>query len=290
MMIQKVQKRKADKCVKSYAKINLFLDVFTRRSDGFHNIRTIFSEIELADEIKYTLTNEPSIKILTNNDNLVEKDNLIYKIAFFIKDTYSVKQGLRVELEKKIPISAGLGGGSTNAAATIYAVNELWELKLRMPEMHAIARQFGSDINFFLAGGTAMGTARGEVITPLADIVMDNILLVNPGFGISSGSAYQMVKLSAENKKYEQLVATHDSKYVFNKLEEQIKIVYPAIDEIIKSCLSRGASNSILSGSGATVIGFFPDKARAQAAREYFIKQGYWSIISKTRRRHDEHN
>ncbi len=164
-----VNQAKRNMFLKSYAKINLFLDVMKKREDGFHDIRTIFSEIDLYDELFFDLTKKGSIEILTDTDQIELHENLIYQLAFFIKDTYDVKDGCRIRLKKIIPIAAGLGGGSSNAAATIIALNKLWNLQLSFSTMRKIAAKFGSDIAFFLTGGIAIGTGKGDDLTPLDD-------------------------------------------------------------------------------------------------------------------------
>lgn len=211
--------------------------------------------------------------------------NLIYKVAVFIKEKFKVKEGAEVELEKNIPISAGLGGGSSNAATTIIALNKIWNLYLSQDQMHEIAAEFGSDINFFLHGGTAIGENRGEKIVPVDDIEIDNIFLVNPGFGISSREAYQNVAISTPISNWNKILETGDVKFCFNKLESGISKFYPEITNIIKYLNENGAAQAILSGSGATVIGFCPNREIAEKFSEYFSKKKYWNCITKTIKR-----
>jgi 4-diphosphocytidyl-2-C-methyl-D-erythritol kinase len=267
------------------AKINLFLDVLGKRPDGYHSIRTVFAEIDLYDELNYTLTKNTGIKILTNRDFVNTEDNLIYKVAFFIQKTYNVRYGVTVHLQKHIPIAAGLGGGSSDAAATIRALSQLWMLDLSAQEQHAIAAQFGSDINFFLEGGTALGLGRGEEISPLSDIPLDNIFLVNPGFGISSGEAYRLVTPMHSDDGWKKLIEEHDIRHAHNTLQSGICDRYPRIRDIINHLCDTGAVKAILSGSGPTIIGFCPDRNTAQRLSEFYSTQGYWNYITKTKRR-----
>ena len=269
----------------SYAKINLFIDVLAKLDSGYHQIRTIFSEIDLCDKLNFVLTKKGSIKILTNKDFVSVENNLIYKVAIFIKQKYNVQCGAEIELEKNIPISAGLGGGSSNAAHTILALSQLWDLNLSKTEMHQIAEIFGSDINFFLEGGTALGENRGEIISLQNDLEIENIFLINPGFEISSKEAYQLVNISTENQNWSKILTKKDMRFCFNKLEEEISRKYPVIKNIIDDLKDNGASNAILSGSGATIIGFCPDFQTAQKFETYYSKKGFWNIITKTKRR-----
>ena len=148
----------------SYAKINLILNVESLLDSGYNKIRTLFSEIDLNDKLKYSLTKSKEIEVWSNIEELCGEKNLIYSVATYLKNKYSVNSGVKIELEKKIPLAAGLGGGSSNAANAIKALNLLWSLNLSIPEMHEIAAKFGSDLNFFLEGGTACGFNRGEII------------------------------------------------------------------------------------------------------------------------------
>jgi 4-diphosphocytidyl-2-C-methyl-D-erythritol kinase len=277
--------RKSKISIRSHAKINLFLDVFSRRPDGFHNIRTIFSEISLYDTLNFILTKNNRVKILSNKDFVSSENNLIYKVALFIKEKYNVQESVEVFLEKIIPVSAGLGGGSSNAAATIRALSEIWDLDLSNEEMHDIAAEFGSDINFFLEGGSALGEKRGEKITPLNDIILEDVFLVKPSFGISSSEAYSSVKLSQENQNWSKLIKTGDAELCYNKLQAGITEIYPEISEIINFLEVNGAKKAMLSGSGSTVIGFCPDSKTAKWLSNYYSSKGYWNYITKTKRR-----
>jgi len=232
------------------------------------------------------LTEKPDIRILSNKDFLCNKKNLIYQIAFFLQQKYNVKKGVEVVLEKKIPVSAGLGGGSSNAAQTILALRKLWELKLSEAELKNTASKFGSDVTFFLTGGCAIGQGRGERITPLDDWEINNILLVNPGFAISSRDAYGIVKITKrENSDFEQFLRTKDKTLCFNSLEKCICRKYPEIQKIITHLKNKGADNAVLSGSGATVVGFFRDYKTAKINSDYYTQKKYWNTITKTKRR-----
>lgn len=290
MANQRNNKRKAFG-LNSYAKINLFLDIEEKLESGYHKISTLFTEIDLHDKLKFSLTNNAELKIMSNISSLNNQSNLIYKIGIYIKDRYSVQYGANIELEKHIPVSAGLGGGSSNAATTIIGLSELWDLNLSKKEMHEIASLFGSDINFFLEGFTAIGENRGEIITQVSDIDIENILLVNPNFPISSKEAYQMVKISNRNLNLQKLLDTQNPVFCFNKLEEGIKEKYPTIHKTLELLKEIGAKNAILSGSGATMIGFFDDPNTCKKARKLINEMNFWSYITSTRRRqNNEHH
>lgn len=231
------------------------------------------------------MTKKDTVKILSDINFVSAKENLIYKVAIFIKDKYNVKFGVKIELQKNIPISAGMGGGSSNAASTIVALSKLWNLKLSKDEMHKIAKNFGSDINFFLEGGCALGENRGEKIFQLKQIELDNIFLVNPGFGISSKEAYEIVSIDGyENDDWKKLIEQKNIQLCFNKLQDGVCKKYPEIQEIINYLLENGAEQAMLSGSGATIIGFCSDRATAEKFSIYYSDMGYWNYITKTKR------
>ena len=231
------------------------------------------------------MTKKDAIKILSDKNFVSAKENLIYKVAIFMKERYKVKFGVEIILQKNIPISAGMGGGSSNAASTIIALSELWKLDLSKDEMHKIAVKFGSDINFFLEGGCALGEDRGEKISPLKQIELDNLFLVNPGFEISSKEAYDSVFLdNNENNNWTELIENKDIQWCYNKLQDGVCKKYPEIQKIIDHLLKNGAKQAMLSGSGATIIGFCPDRTTAEKFSIYYSNIGYWNYITKTKR------
>ncbi|MCL1826567.1 MAG: 4-(cytidine 5'-diphospho)-2-C-methyl-D-erythritol kinase, partial [Candidatus Cloacimonetes bacterium] len=242
---------------------------------GFHSLWTVFSEINLYDILKFSLTKNGDLKILSSLESLNNKDNLIYQVAIYIQAKYSVQYGVKIELNKNIPVAAGLGGGSSNAATTIKGLSRLWNLDLSIGEMQDIASRFGSDINFFLEGYTAIGTNRGEVIQPLdSDLFFDNILLVNPGYPIASREAYQSIDplhfdRMCDLTPGEQLLAKQDAEFCFNRLEAGILAKYPDLQQTKELLHKIGAKKTLLSGSGPTMIAFFDDPKICQKAREY---------------------
>lgn len=223
---------------------------------------------------------------MASTDFVNTQNNIIYKVAFFIREYYEVSSGVRIELQKNIPVAAGLGGGSSNAAATIRALSRLWELGLDHFRMHEIATRFGSDINFFLEGGCALGEDRGQIITPLPDCEIDNILLVNPGFGISSEEAYNAGSVNTKpGGDWSALLHTRDTRLCYNALEKGITRRFPLIGKLILEMKELGAVNAILSGSGPTVIGFFSDSVSTIRASEHFTRKNFWNYITKTNKR-----
>jgi len=229
---------------------------------------------------------------LSNVESLANRDNLIYKIASYIQTQFNVRYGVTAELFKRIPIAAGLGGGSSNAAVTIRCLSELWNLNLPETEMHKIASVFGSDINFFLLAGCALGSGRGELVTPLSCPQEDNIVLVNPGFPISSGEAYSLASLNKDRdhsgfneKALELFLSEWNISDSFNDLEPAIRKKYSQIDEIIIQLESLGVS-AMLSGSGPTIIGYCDTQDHAVEVAEIFNDLKLWTYVGFTTKSH----
>jgi 4-diphosphocytidyl-2-C-methyl-D-erythritol kinase len=260
--------------INSYAKINLYLDVLNKRIDGYHEIETLFSTIDLHDSLKFVLTKKPEIQILSNIPELASANNLVSKVATRIIDDFGVKNGIRIYLKKNIPVAAGLGGGSSNAAVTFIALNALLQLNMKEEYMQNTAAEFGSDLNFFFDGGLARGNARGEKITPLPDGELMQLLLVNPGIAVSSKEAYELVDKITDSY--------NGPKIWFNKLETCVKSKYTVIEDILSSMKYMGAAEAMMSGSGPTCIGYFTVKGQLQKAVEYFNTKLMWNKVVKT--------
>jgi 4-diphosphocytidyl-2-C-methyl-D-erythritol kinase len=271
----------------SYAKINLYLDVLGLLPDGYHEIRTIFTEIEVADVLKFTLTRSKNVEILANVEAISNRDNLAVKVACFLQEKYHVSKGVFIEMEKHIPIAAGMGGGSSNAAITIQSLSELWGLNLSDLEMQEIATKFGSDIPYFLRGGTALGSGKGEKLENLTPFKWDYILLVKPSIGISAREAYTVTQYNEKATDWEQLVGTGDVKLCFNRLQKGICEIYPIITEIISDLEKIGAIKAIMTGSGSTCVGFFIDEITMKEAKDNFERKGFWTCCTRTRTQTD---
>ena len=267
--------------IASYAKINLFLELLGRLPNQYHQVNTVLCSIDLFDELRFALTKSGSVKLWTQLPELNSDENLICRIANYLRERFAVDKGAEIWLEKSIPIAAGLGGGSSNAAITLLALNKLWQLGLSENMMHEIAALFGSDINFFLTGGCALGENRGERISPQADILIPHILLVNPGLRISAGTAYGASELPApgETKRFDPSnpVAT-----MFNRLESAVRKSYPIVDSVLQELEAFGALKSMLSGSGPTCIGIFEDANGLARCQSHFEKMGYYTHQTRT--------
>lgn len=227
------------------------------------------------------MTKNQVIKLCTNIPDLPAEDNLVYKVASYMLKRYKPSAGVEIDLEKRIPLAAGLGGGSSDAANVIFNLNAIWNLNLSQAEKEGIAAQFGSDICFFLQGGVAWGTGRGEIISPAEDIEIDHILLVKPDFGISAASAYSLSKPAvAEGKRQFALDSWRDD--CFNRLEAGIRESYKEIDAILRQLENLKARPVLMSGSGSTCFGIFDNAEELTTCQQCFNQAGYWTKKVRT--------
>jgi 4-diphosphocytidyl-2-C-methyl-D-erythritol kinase len=260
--------------IRSFAKINLALSVLGRRTDGYHDIETIFQSIDLADELEFL----PASKLdLTceNFQDVPKEDNLVWKAAMLLASQLRKTQGAHITLRKTIPSGAGLGGGSSNAAAALLGLRRFWNLDVSDAQLFSIASELGSDVPFFLNGGTALGTGRGERIAALPDPPAEYLVVIFPGIHVSTAEAYRSLNLGLTSRITDHRIQrfcglVHSNKRcraeIFNDFEASILPAYPAIEEAKCFLKDRGAVATLLSGSGSSVFGFFSDGESAFAA------------------------
>jgi len=262
----------------SFAKINLTLEVLGRRPDGYHELRTIFQSLALHDTIAFTTTRRPFAMTCSDPDVPADERNLVWKAASALwreAGRDGGPHGITVELRKRIPAEAGLGGGSSNAAAALLALDRLWRLRLPARRLLAIAGTIGADVPFFLVGGTALGLGRGELVFPLADVRPAWVVLVKPPFGISTAAAYGWLEGAekGDSPLFSEGSAPQkgDSPLflVRNALEAAVEAHHPELKGIREALLRAGARAAALCGSGSTVFGLFdrPRAARIAADR-----------------------
>lgn len=255
--------------LKSFAKINLGLEVIRRRPDGYHDIRTIFQWIDLCDRLEFSSLGKDEV-VLEGNDPSIPWDetNLIFRAALLLRGRASVKDGIRIVVDKQIPPGRGLAGGSSNAAMTLYALNKLWGLNLSKPDLAGLGKRLGSDVAYFLEGGLCLGEDRGERITPLPDLPRLACVLALPPFPISTAMIYGRLLPSAltsdvKVSKIMRFLETGEFGFLENTLEETIFSFYPRLNEIKSLFRDQGAALSLVTGSGSAVFGLFPDREKA---------------------------
>jgi 4-diphosphocytidyl-2-C-methyl-D-erythritol kinase len=271
--------------VRSYAKINWTLDVLSKRDDGYHELRTIYQTVSLHDLIRITETSG-AIEIVSDDPRMpCDETNLAHKAATQLRELAGTKLGARIEIEKRIPVAAGLGGGSSKAAAALIGLRRLWNVHPDEGELMQIAAGLGSDVPFFLVGGTALGVGRGQEVYSIEQAECEHLLLVNPGFAVSTAEAYgRLSRLTPERSAAMMPFTFFAAKgirglslAVTNDLEEVVSAAHPEIAEVKHRLLSLGARRALMSGSGATVFGVFENVERSRRAHSEMRAAGYWS-------------
>jgi len=262
--------------LKAHAKINLGLDVIRKREDGYHEVRMIMQTIGLYDKLTITRTNNPSIVITTNLHYLpTDENNLVYKAVSLIRREYHIEQGVYINLEKKIPVAAGMAGGSADAAAALYGMNRLFNLKLKKKDLMKLGLGLGADIPYCIMRGTVLSEGIGEILTPLPPFPSCHVLIVKPGISVSTKHVYENLKLD-ENTKHPDIdgivacIKNNDLKgavSLFGNVLETVTVKeYPIINEIKEKMYEYGAITSLMSGSGPSVFGLFDDLKKAEKA------------------------
>lgn len=270
--------------VKALAKINLGLDVLGKRSDGYHEVRMIMQTIHLYDQLTITRKAEPLISMETNLDFLpVNENNLVYRAAELMRQQYSITEGVHVVLKKHIPVSAGMAGGSTDAAAVMYGMNELFGLREKRSKLMELGVKIGADVPYCLMRGTALAEGIGERLKSLPPVPKCPVLIAKPGISISTKFVYESLKLDEHTRHPDidaQLRAIYGkdlhalAKNMGNLLETVTVKEYPVIQEIKEHMKAHGALNAMMSGSGPTVFGLFEDEETARRAYEAMLDCG----------------
>ena len=261
------------KTFKSYAKVNLGLKVLDLLPDNYHSIFTIIQEIDFYDIIDIQRNNDNKINLFCDGAVKVpsDKNNLCYQAAELIFKNYNITSGINISLTKKIPIGAGLGGGSSNAATILCGLNEIFKLNISHQEISELALLLGCDVPFFINGGTQISEGKGEILTPLnVNISQYNYLLVFPPFNISTKWAYSFFKKDLPNTfdsdKFRSFQGRLDWKLFENDFENIIKSTYPEVVEIRRIMEMYSSVFVSLSGSGSTMFGVFEDFLKADIA------------------------
>ena len=264
---------------KAYAKINLALDVTGVRDDGYHEVRMVMQTLSLHDRIYIMETDNDSITMTTNLPFLpADRSNLAYLAAQFFMEETGIKKGLHISLNKHIPVSAGLAGGSSDAAAVLRGLNVLFNAKVPNEKLMEIAARLGADVPYCLMGGTVLSEGIGEKLTSLFNAPYASCLLIKPSFSVSTKHIYEKLDLNTvkHHPDIDKMIAAITSgshsaicEASENILEPVTTAEYPEVAEIKKLLLENGADCAVMSGSGPTVFGLYNDKEKA---KEAFIK------------------
>ncbi len=268
--------------LKALAKINLGLDVLGKRDNGYHDVRMVMQTIYLYDNVTLEKTQEPGIQLETNLFYLpVDENNIAYKAAKILMDEFDIKEGVRITLEKHIPVAAGMAGGSTNAAAVLVGMNRLFSLGLSQQDLMDRGVKLGADVPYCVMRGTALAEGIGEILSPLPPLPKCYVLIAKPGISVSTKEVYEALDSEEipdhpdidgileglENGDLEKVTGS-----MGNVLERVTIKKYPIIDEIKKEMKDAGAVNAMMSGSGPTVFGIFTDKKTAKIAQQKIRK------------------
>ena len=277
--------------IRAHAKINLDLRVLGMRPDGFHELRTVFQAISLYDSIR-CIPREGPFAIECNVAGVpLDKSNLIWRAAEALWRSLRRSGPVRdavIQLEKQIPLQAGLGGGSSDAAAVLMALTHAWRVPVRPSQLTDVAAQLGADVPFFLAGGTALGLGRGDEIYPLADLPRHWIVLLIPGFGVSTSEAYGWYdgepELSRAPREAQHVPGPWPSRaaQMINDLEAPLARHHPEIDQMKAALRRSGALAAAMSGSGSTVFGLFQKRRDALTAVERLQGSGWRVLLTES--------
>lgn len=263
------------------AKINYLLDVIGKRPDGYHDLRMIMQRVNLCDEITLKLTDTPGIKVTCNSKGAPDgPENIAWKAARALLDRAKSDYGVNIEIIKNIPVAAGLGGGSSDAASVLTGMNELLRLGLTEQELMETGSKLGADVPFFIFKRTALAEGIGEILTPVPEIPKCWILLVNPGVRVSTAWVYQSLRLTSKRElsKLPEFYGSIEDvvSILFNDLESVTIPAFPVIADIKVRLLNLGAIGSMMSGSGPTVFGVFKGFDDAETARLEITKGTKW--------------
>lgn len=262
--------------LKARAKINLTLDVIDKREDGFHNVEMIMQTINLYDTLSIRKMKKDGIQLITNLKWLpIDNRNLAYKAANILKERYNLKDGIFIDLKKHIPVSAGLAGGSTDAAATLIGIKRLFNLNLTTTELMNIGKELGADVPYCIMRGTALAQGIGDKLTRLPSLNKIYVVLVKPPISVSTGYIYNLLDSYEIDKRPDtnlviEAIKNNDiytvAKNMYNVMEKVTAEKYPIINRYKEFLIKKGAIGSVMSGSGPTVFGLFDNKSKAEEA------------------------
>lgn len=283
--------------LQAYAKINLGLDVLRKREDGYHEVKMIMQSISLSDTLRLQKLSDDTIRLQGDGEAVdadvpLDETNLVYKAIHLLKEEFQIKEGINATLSKRIPVAAGMAGGSTDAAAAFKGMNQLFSLGLSEQELCERAVKLGADIPYCIMGGTALSEGIGEKLTPLPKLPDCWILIAKPPINVSTGFVYGNLKVQELNSHPDidgmvQAIYDKNLSGVVERLGNVLETVtipaYPIITEIKELMVKHGAEASLMSGSGPTVFGIFINEESAAQAGEVIRSAGLSNQVYVTR-------
>lgn len=270
--------------LRAYAKVNLGLDVVRKREDGYHEVSMIMQTVKLFDRLHFEKQQEDTIELTTNLKFLpVDENNLVYKVVRQLKEEFQIKEGIRIHLDKHIPVAAGMAGGSSDCAAALFGMNRMFGLNLSRKELMERGVKLGADVPYCIMRGTALSEGIGEILTPLPPMPNCYIVIAKPPISVSTKYVYEHLDLP--NLEHHpnisamvEALKNHDLKGITATMENVLETVtiheYPVIKDIKTMMLQAGAENALMSGSGPTVFGIFTDKELAVKANDTIYQSG----------------
>lgn len=286
--------------LKAMGKINLGLDVLGRRENGYHDVRMVMQTVYLYDKVTITKTRKPGIQIESNLFFLpTDKSNLGFQAAKLLMDEFQISDGIHIVLDKRIPVSAGMAGGSADAAAVLFGINQMFELGLSEEELKERGVKLGADVPYCIMRGTVLAEGIGEILTPLAQCPRCHVLLAKPPVNVPTKMVYEKLD-SCEITEHPDIdgilkgLERQDIRKIAdsmgNVLEKVTISEYPVIEDIKQTMKNSGALNAIMSGSGPTVFGIFDESGRAREAagrikENKLAKQVYVTSMHRARRK-----
>ena len=276
--------------VPAFAKINWDLRVLGKREDGYHEIETVLQTISLHDTITLMATDNPTVTIRSDDPSIPnDESNLVWRAAEALQSRFSVNRGARIRLEKRIPTQAGLGGGSSDAAAALAALAHAWKINASEKDLSEIAARLGADVPFFLYGGTARGFGAGKTIRPLSDATETHLLVLKPNANVATAKAYRMLNartLTSSDAKFILSSSRVDDSFdilrqkpLHNDFEAVAFRLEPEIERAKAALLKAGARAAMLAGSGSAVFGIFENKDAQERAIQAIELEAGWRVF-----------
>lgn len=270
--------------LKARAKVNLGLDVLGKRDDGYHEVRMVMQTVGIYDRLIMTRIPRDEIHIISNLAFLpVNENNLVYKAVKLIKDEYRISEGIEVDLNKFIPVAAGMAGGSTDAASAMFGMNKMFDLNMSMGRMMELGVKLGADVPYCVMRGTALAEGIGEKLTRLTPVPHLWMLVAKPPINVSTKLVYENLDLGGvvEHPDIDGIIKAIEDQNVEriaqsmgNVLESVTIPLYPVINTIKQDMMNHGAINAMMSGSGPTVFGIFPDGQTALDCQKFLKEKG----------------
>lgn len=277
--------------VRAYAKINLDLRVLGERADGYHEVRTILQSLRLHDTLTVTSRRGPFVIECDDPSIPTGEQNLIWRAAALVHRLRTGRDepphDIAVRLVKRVPAQAGLGGGSADAAATLLALGRLWEIGDDLSSLARLAARLGADVPFFLGGGTAVGSGRGDEISPLEEPPATAVVVVAPPFGVSTPDAYGWFDEDGP-PRHRRARPRGMARWpawaadLHNDLEPPVTRRHPALSRLVRSLLSLGADHAAMSGSGSAVFGLFSERTAGRSAHATLVERGWTALLTQT--------